>query len=58
MTQAQKAIKEFETTDLIPKMGQRLDGFGPGTAHIFPDGSIAVHWIDGAFTLAVLVEED
>lgn len=57
MTQAEKAIKSFEKNNVIPNMGQRImEGFGPGSVHVFQDGSIAMHWNDGEFTLGEIKE--
>jgi len=59
MTLAEQAKKHFDKQDLIPDLGQRTqESFGPGTAHIFPDGSLAVHFDDGAFLVAELQEND
>ena len=58
MTQALKAVEEFNQSGVIPEMGQRVhNGLGPGVVHVFPDGSVAIHWNDGAFTVGELVEE-
>ena len=56
-TLAQQALKQFEKTNIIPQLGQRIhEGMGPGSVHVFPDGSMACHWTDGAYTLAELSE--
>ena len=58
-TLAARAIREFAQTDLIPQLGQRTeDVVGPGTLHIFPDGSIAIHGDDGTFVEGEWVEEE
>ena len=56
MNQAQKAVAEFQKSGSIPNMGQRIyEGVGPGAAHVFPDGSIACHWDDGAFLVSLFI---
>lgn len=58
MKLAEQAKAEFDKTDLIPNLGQRMQGgLGPGTVHIFPDGSLAIHGDDATFTVAELREE-
>lgn len=58
-TLAEKAVQEFNAAGVIPDLGQRIhEGYGPGAVHVFPDGSLACHWTDGAFTLPTEVEED
>jgi len=57
-TLARQAVEHFTRTDTIPDLGQRrAEGMGPGTVHIFPDGSVACHWTDGAFLEASIEEE-
>lgn len=57
-TQAQKAVTEFNRTGTILPLGQRIiTGMGPGDVHVFPDGSIACHWSDGAFMVGDVVED-
>lgn len=54
---AEEAVNEFKEKGLIPNLGQRIhEGMGPGAVHVFPDGTIAVHWDDGDFTLGELKE--
>lgn len=50
---AAKAVREFEQTNTIPNLGQRYSQppDAPGCIHIFPDGSTAMHWNHGGFTM-------
>ncbi len=57
MTLAEKAEKAFQGTNQVPDYGQRvMDGFGPGSVHVFPDGSVAAMWDDGTFSVAEVEE--
>lgn len=59
MTMAERAVAEFNKTNCIPNRGQRiLHAMGPGDVHIFPDGSLAVHWSDDDFSVGEMVDDD
>lgn len=57
MTQAQQALQEFLKTDMIPNLGQRSQTVEVGDILIFPDGSTALHDLDGDLIVGELVED-